>query len=81
VTSTFSTFWSKLLIDCRIYYAMVTIQPNEDQKQRRKLSQYTQENKLLTSQYSRGEKSEKNQMLRNLYLQRLRFIFLTFVQN
>ena len=36
------------------------IQPNEDQKQRRKLSQYTQENKLLTSQYSRGEKSEKN---------------------
>jgi hypothetical protein len=35
------------------------IQPNEDQKQRRKLSQYSQENKLLASQYSRGEKSEK----------------------
>jgi hypothetical protein len=34
---------------------------NEDQKQRRKLSQYTQENKLLASQYSRGEKSEKIQ--------------------
>ena len=32
------------------------MQPNEDQKQRRKLSQYTQENKLLT----RGEKSDKN---------------------
>ena len=24
MTSTFPTFWSKLLIDCRIYYAMVT---------------------------------------------------------
>ena len=24
MTSTFLTFWSKLLIDCRIYYAMVT---------------------------------------------------------
>ena len=35
------------------------IQPNEDQKQRKKLSQYTQENKLLASQFSRGEKSEK----------------------
>ena len=24
MTSTFPTFWSKLLIDCRIYYAMVS---------------------------------------------------------
>jgi hypothetical protein len=24
MTSTFPTFWSKLLIDCRIYFAMVT---------------------------------------------------------
>jgi hypothetical protein len=24
MTSTFPIFWSKLLIDCRIYYAMVT---------------------------------------------------------
>jgi hypothetical protein len=52
----FLTFPSKLLIDCRIYFTMVTriqynnIQPNEDQVQGNKLSQYTQVNKLHAGQ-------------------------------
>ena len=36
------------------------IQLNEDQKQRKKLSQYTQENKIHASQYSRGGNQKKN---------------------